>query len=547
MVLGVPAFAGSAGPPVPPGVRCGLLPSVDVPMLSDMAEEEELPERGPADHWSAYLPGRDLVPAYLVTTYAAQYRALVEVLLAAQDTSLTGLSYDDVRSRAAAYLSGRVPAEAVDSLVAEDRFNLEARLEQLVRWGVLTRWQEPARTGEDFLRKRDRYQLTPQAARLHTFWTEELHAEEEAAADLTLAPRAIHDRLATFTSAVRERRYRDAATDYQVVINLHHAMATAARTWQRSLAHALSGGPDPDKQEVLWRTLRSYIGMWGEQVDVHSPRIAALMTELAAMLTEPVWRACCRAALEDATDDQVAVQAERWRRTWSALTAWFEGSEGQARRLRRQLRDLVAPWARNMHILMDAGGTVTRRAELLRLARAIERAPDDDTAWRMWDTATGLFAARHLLLPSDAAEDHMRSWNDAPPAPVTARFREHGVRAAVGRRPRSPDYSTGRAAARRARAAALAARADAEASLRQRSGTWLAEWGSLSDVELDLLLEFLGVVRADDEMVRTGVTSDGRWRVTLAAPTTGPPTVSLAAPRGHLVTVNWRFEMEAPR
>jgi len=265
------------------------------------------------------------------------------------------------------------------------------------------------------------------------------------------------------------------------------------------------------------------------------------------MLTDSVWRACCRAALEDADDDQVAVQAERWQRTWSALAAWFQGSEGQARRLRRQLRDLVTPWARNMHILMDTGGTVTRRAELLRLARAIERAPDDDSAWRLWDTATGLFAARHLLLPSDAADDHTRSWAEAPPAPVTARFREHGVRAAVGRRPQSPDYSTGRAAARRARAAALAARAEAETALRRRSGTRFDGWEPLSEAELDLLLEFLGVARADDGIVRTGVTGDGRWRVTLSAPINGPTTVSLLSPRGRLAAVNWQFELELLR
>jgi uncharacterized protein (TIGR02677 family) len=513
----------------------------------NVVHDDELPEDGPGDHWASYLPGPDLVPAYLVVKYAAQYRAVVDVLLEAQDTSLTGLSHDDVRARVAAYLTRRVPADAVENLVAEDRFNLEARLDQLVRWGVLTRWQEPARTGEDFLRKRDRYQLTPKAARLHTFWTEELYAEEASAADLTLAPRAISDRLAVFADSVKGRRYRDAATEYQVVITLHHGMATAARTWQRSLAHALSGGPDPDKQEVLWRTLRSYIGMWGEQVDVHSPRIATLMTEFDPMLTESVWRACCRAALEDADDDQVAIQAERWRGTWSALRAWFEGSEGQARRLRRQLRDLVTPWARNMHIMMDTGGTVTRRAELLRLARAIERAPDDGSAYRLWDTATGLFAARHLLLPSEAADDHTCSWADAPPAPVTARFREHGVRAAVGRRAQLPDFSTGRAAARRARAAALAARAEAEAALRRRSGTQFAAWEPLSKAELDLLLEFLGVARADDGAVRTGVTGDGRWRVTLTAPTIGPTTVSLPSPDGLLAAVNWRFELEPQR
>ncbi|KZS81636.1 hypothetical protein A4G29_19045 [Mycobacterium kansasii] len=104
------------------------------PTLNDV-HEDELPEGGPVDHWASYLPGPDLVPAYLVVKYAAQYRAVVDVLLAAQDTSLTGLSYDDVRTGVAVYLAGRVPADAVENMVAEDRFNLEARLEQLVRWG----------------------------------------------------------------------------------------------------------------------------------------------------------------------------------------------------------------------------------------------------------------------------------------------------------------------------------------------------------------------------------------------------------------------------
>ncbi|WP_410596158.1 DUF2397 domain-containing protein [Amycolatopsis sp. lyj-23] len=514
-----------------------------------MAVDEELPEYSQSDLWAAHLPGQDLVPAYLVSRFAAQYRVIVEVLLEAQDSSLTGVSFDDVATRTRAYLGERLPAEVADELIGGDGFALDARLERLVKWGVLTRWQDPARTGEDFLRRRDRYQLTPPAARLHAFWTQEQEADEDAAADLTLAPRAIRDRLETFASAVHDRRYPAAAAEYQQVIVLHQGMAAAARTWQRSLAHALSGGPDPDKQMVLWRTLKSYIGLWGEQVDVHTPKIAAVLDELENVLTEPVWRGCVRAALaEDVTDEVVETQAARWARTWGALASWFSGSDGQARRLRRQLRDLVAPWARNMHILMDTGGVVTRRAELLRLARAIERATDDETAWRMWDTAVGVFPARHLLLPADSADDHLSSWAESPPAPVTARYREQGVKAAVGRRAQAVDYSAGRSAARRARAEALAARAEAEASLRARSGTCLSEWTSLSSQELDLVLELFAVARQRGSGgSRTAVTGDGRWRVTLTPEAGRPGTASLRSPDGVMTTLNWRFDLEPAR
>lgn len=510
----------------------------------DTAERE-----GPEDPWSAYLPGQELVPAYLVSRYAAQYRAIVEVLLAEQDTSLTGLSYDEVATAVRAHLAQRVPADAVAALMDPQVLHLDARLERLERWHVVIRWQEPARTGEDFLRRRDRYQLTPIAARLHSFWSE-ADDTEETAGDLTLAPRAIHDRLVSFAAAIRCANYRAAAAEFQQISTLHQAMATAARTWQRTLAHAMSGGPDVGKQELLWTTLQSYIGMWGEQVDVHSPRISDLVGELGTHLTPEVWRACVRSALaDDAIDELVVTQARRWARTWDALGSWFSGTDGQARRLRRQLRDLVAPWARNMHILMDTGGAVTRRAELLQLATAIERAPDEDTAWRIWDTATGAFSARHLLLPSDSADDHSLPWAQAPTAPVTARFREQGTRAAIGRRTKIPDYSAGKAAARRARLAALAARGEAEASLRQRSGTNLARWGQVSDAELDLLLEFVSVARrasagAGPRSPQSSVTGDGRWRITLRPPRRPDDTTTLRSSRGRLVTLDWFFEME---
>ena len=60
-------------------------------------DHDEMPEtEAVADPWSALLPGQELVPAYLTSRFAAQYRVIVDVLLAEQDTSLTGLSFDEV-------------------------------------------------------------------------------------------------------------------------------------------------------------------------------------------------------------------------------------------------------------------------------------------------------------------------------------------------------------------------------------------------------------------------------------------------------------------
>jgi hypothetical protein len=112
----------------------------------------------------------------------------------------------------------------VARLLDEAVFHPEQRLDSLRRWGVLTKWQEPARSGEDFLRRRDRYQLTPIAARHHAFWSEADDSEDDSA-DMTLAPRAIHERLLSFRDAIVDRRYPAAAGEFQQVIALHRAMA----------------------------------------------------------------------------------------------------------------------------------------------------------------------------------------------------------------------------------------------------------------------------------------------------------------------------------
>jgi uncharacterized protein (TIGR02677 family) len=511
----------------------------------------ELPEQAEgADSWMlAGLPGRVPVASYLVSRFAAQYRVIVDVLLAEQDNSLTGLSYDEIAAAVSTRLARIFTAELAEELATDEAWNLQARLDSLVLWDVITSWQEPARSGEDFLRRRDRFQLTPAAARLHSFWTDPQSQDQASEGDLTLAPRAIHDRLVAFARAIRDQRFADAAGEFQQVITLHQAMATAARGWQRGLAHAVSGGPDEAKQEMLWRTLQAYVAMWGEQVDVNSPRIAEVVRELDPLLTNSSWRACVRAALaDDVTDALVDSQVERWTHTWAALAAWFAWPTGQARRLRRQLRGLVAPWARNMSILMDSAGSVTRRPELLRLASALEQASSDEEAWRLWYTAAGTYSARHLLLPADSADDSVQPWSDAPGAPVSGRFRRQGHRAAVGRRAVTPDYGAGKAAARQARRAALAERREAEVSLRERSGTTVDTWGTLTLAEFDLLKEFVGAVRRGGGAIggrNAAVTSDGRWKVRLiAAPGTG--SAVLETENGSWVTPAWLFEMRRP-
>src|ERR1041385_3296076 len=272
------------------------------PMLDRSIGGELREEHDGADIWAGVLPGQVLIPAYLVSRFAAQYRVVVDALLEAQDRSLTGMSFDDIAAAVRDRLGGLLPPDKVAWLLDEAVFHPEQRLDRLRHWGVVTKWQEPARSGEDFLRRRDRYQLTPIAARHHAFWSEADDSEDDAG-EVTLAPRAIHERLLAFRDAVVDRRYPAAAGEFQQVIALHRSMARAGRAWQRSLAHNLSGGVSEDKQDSIWQTLRAYVSMWGEQVDVYTPMIGATIQELEPALSSGVWEACARSALSESAPD----------------------------------------------------------------------------------------------------------------------------------------------------------------------------------------------------------------------------------------------------
>jgi hypothetical protein len=92
----------------------------------------------------------------------------------------------------------------------------------------------------------------------------------------------------------------------------------------------------------------------------------------------------------------------------------------------------------------------------------------------------------------------------------------------------------------------LAERADAEAALRQRSGTRLSEWPELGEAEFDFLLELLGTARRAGPG-HDALTQDGRWRIRLAPPEDLGATATMRNPAGRLVTVDWRFELEHAR
>lgn len=366
-----------------------------------------------------------------------------------------------------------------------------------------------------------------------------LGVDDQTSLAATFAPGVIVAQLAALANALGTEPTR-AAEAWAVIRSTLDGMARAAQGWQATLADALAGAPDADKVTSLQETLQRYLTVWGAGLDTHSDAIAATSGVLLDRPTEQ-WRAVALVSVGvDADDVRVDALVPGYRATMTTLRTWFAGTDGQARRLRRQMRDAIAPMVRGRRTLAAVGGHVSRRAELLALASRLERCADDTEAWRLWCTRTGLFAARHLALdtpePGGPAGSH--SFWDAPPTAVAVRLRTQGPRSLSGSAARIPDRRLGRALARTAAATARVREAEVVSGIVQRSGTRLSSWSGLTRGQLDALLVLLAAVAAAGYGSRGPVearTGDGRWVVRADPPLPDAPPAVVHTVEGRLV------------
>lgn len=352
------------------------------------------------DLWQlAGLPGGLRLASYLTagSGTAAQYRLIVDILLDQQQHTLTGVAHDELAVLIEERVTATAGALAAQRLLAE--FPLQSRMVQLAEWQVVNAWDERPVRDEDFLRNSVRYQLTPLAAEFHRA-VRALGRDDADSVAATFAPAVLRSQLEQMLQALGTDP--DAvARAWSVVKTTLDAMSTAARNWQSGLAGALTGAPDPDKVAALQDTLRRYVDMWGAGVDSHSEQLAADATALLDEAHTATWREVALQPLgAEASDERLTELVEQYAATLRRVLSWFGGRDSRARRLRRQMRDTIVPMIRGQRTLAAVGGHVSRRAELLGLAGALERSPDDTAAWSLWARATGLFSARHLALPS---------------------------------------------------------------------------------------------------------------------------------------------------
>ncbi len=502
------------------------------------------------DTWAlAGFPGRLDIAAYLTAEHAAQYRVLVDVLLDAQEHSLTGIGRDELLARVRDRIADGTDPAAAERLTHPDMFDIDARMKALHSWRVVIRWQDTAKTEADFVRTRDRYQLTSEAADLHRWLRRRIDEDAVATSAAAFAPAVIADRLDETVLALADRDHVGAARAWAQVRTTLKDMAEAASIWQSRMASALAGSPDEEKMRRLRETLMAYVTVWGAGVDSYSPRIREAIKRLHGATTDEDWRAMALAGVDaDAAEEIVRAITQGHKDAAQTLDVWFRPGPGQALRLRRQVRDAVTPLLRGSRALLATGGKVTRRAELLRIAGAVESADSDEDAWRVWCAATGLWAGRHLSgTPAEPDAPARTSFWDAPAVPIDVTLRRRGTQSVKGRPAHVPNHREARRAARHAAAAQQAAAERAEQAVASRSGAHLAEWPEISSAEEAAIMWDLltAIMRSnpDDSGIRTALSGDDRWIVMAYPAPSARRSALLATPDGWVACENWRVEV----
>ncbi len=478
-----------------------------------------------ADAWELVgFPGRLNVAAYLTADQvAAQYRVLVDVMLDAQEHSLTGVGRDELLAAVRERIAVATDVQTAERLTSPEVFDLDARMKSLQAWDVVIRWQDKAKTEADFIRTRDRFQLTSEAADLHRWLRRKIDEDAVATSAAAFAPAIIADRLDETIGALGISDHARAAQAWAQVRTTLKDMAEAASIWQSRMASALAGSPDEEKMRRLRETLLAYVTVWGAGVDSYSPRIRASIGKLNERVADADWRAMALTGM-DATAAEETVQAVAQASSDAAqiLAVWFGVHRGQALRLRRQVRDAVTPLLRGSRALLATGGRVTRRAELLRVASAVESATSEADAWRTWCAATGLWSARHLSgIPNEPDAPARTSFWEAPAVAVEVTLRKRGAQSVKGRPAQVPNHRQARRAAREAARIQRDAAERADRAIAARSGHYLADWSPVvsqeeAEVVWDLLTSVLRSAPGKDG-VRSTLTGDDRW-IVLAYP-----------------------------
>ncbi|GGV70245.1 hypothetical protein GCM10010294_28210 [Streptomyces griseoloalbus] len=421
--------------------------------------------------------------------------------------------------------------QAGTSAAGLDADTLTVRLEQLVQWGNLLRSSHTVNASSisEYQRSRSRYQLSKLGERIQRD-ADGVLAEADAAREvsnelLALVERGLRE-LADLVTAPGGVEPQDGLERISTLFVQFTEFADSIRDFYAYLGQVLSRYDlDGAEYQGFKELLLDYVEAITDDVAFRAPRISAALDTLwphipalldrldshAQGLTGLSTQAQAQAQGENRPD--VRIQRSRGREfaDWEGLRGWFSNTEGQGSQV-DQLRDatlraLQSLLANAKRMLRSATGEMSRRKDLLRLARWFDEAAPRD-AHDIAVAAFGLYGARHLGIPpaTDEVVPAYTSWWTGPVVEVPVALRERGSRAQRGRASAVEDHSAQKQLLREAARQRAAARTAAADELRSASGRFAEV--RLTSAALGLLLELLATALGNAQLSRP-VSTDG--------------------------------------
>ncbi|MBT2905183.1 TIGR02677 family protein [Streptomyces sp. McG8] len=400
-----------------------------------------------------------------------------------------------------------------------DADTLTVRLEQLVKWGNLLRSSHTVKASSisEYQRSRARYQLSKLGERIQRD-ADGVLAEADAAREvsnelLALVERGLRE-LAELVTAPGGIEAQGGLERVSTLFVQFTEFADSIRDFYAYLGQVLARYDlDSAEYQGFKELLLDYVEAITEDVAFRAPRISAALNKLWPHVPGLLARLDAHAqgltGLSPRRDGRLETRVQRSRgrefADWEGLRGWFSDTDGQGSQV-DQLRDatlraLQSLLANAKRMLRSATGEMSRRKDLLRLARWFEEAAPQD-AHDIAVAAFGLYGARHLGIPpaTDEVVPAYTSWWTGPVVEVPVALRERGSRAQRGRTATVEDHSAQKRRLREAARERAAARAAAADELRSASGRFAEV--RLTSAALGLLLELLATALGNAQLRR---------------------------------------------
>ena len=337
---------------------------------------------------------------YATSTEAVQYLSVMRVFTGGTAGLMSDLSAGEIAERL-----------ATDHGIEIDDGTVEDRLAYLADHGNLARSprESRARTIEEYLRTRARYQLTALGELAHRLVEELLGATDTVREVSTEMLGAIHQGLAELDrmapGAVSVIDPEELSRRISTIFVQHRNLVESTREFYSYLGQVL-GRYDLGREDfrAFKTVLLDYLQRFVDEIARHMPQIGDILSRLMPRVPDLVARANDRPSLVDVTGQAARRNPGLAVPDWDGLRSWFLGGGGResdAAQVRSLATDAMRALVVNLRrIVGEPGREVSRRADLMDLARRFAAA-DDQTAHALWANVFGLYPARHLGFSAD--------------------------------------------------------------------------------------------------------------------------------------------------